>query len=243
MKEENIRTEMVLGKDTTNILKDKTVAVFGIGGVGGHACDALARCGIGNFVLVDNDTVSLSNINRQLIALHSTVGRNKTEVMKERILDINPECNVETVNKFFLPENANEFDFDKYDYIVDCIDTVSGKIELVMKANEFNKKIISSMGTGNKVNPTMFEVSDIYKTSVCPLAKVMRKELKERRIKKLKVVYSKELPIECDKELLDEVMKNDNSNKRSVPGSVSFMPSCAGLIIASEVIKDLLAKK
>lgn len=241
MKEENIRTEMVLGKGTTDILKNKTVAIFGIGGVGGHACDALARLGIGNFVLVDNDTVSLSNINRQIIALHSTVGKYKTEVMKERILDINPECNVEVINKFFLPENSSEFDFGKYDYIIDCIDTVSGKIELVMKANEFNKKIISSMGTGNKINPTQFEVSDIYKTSVCPLAKVMRKELKDRKIKKLKVVYSKELPIESDKELLDIVMK-DNESKRSVPGSVSFMPSVAGLIIASEVAKDLLLK-
>lgn len=241
MKEENIRTEMVLGKGTTDILKNKTVAIFGIGGVGGHACDALARLGIGNFVLVDNDTVSLSNINRQIIALHSTVGKYKTEVMKERILDINPECNVEVINKFFLPENSSEFDFEKYDYIIDCIDTVSGKIELVMKANEFNKKIISSMGTGNKINPTQFEVSDIYKTSVCPLAKVMRKELKDRKIKKLKVVYSKELPIESDKELLDIVMK-DNESKRSIPGSVSFMPSVAGLIIASEVAKDLLLK-
>lgn len=241
MKEENIRTEMVLGKGTTDILKNKTVAIFGIGGVGGHACDALARLGIGNFVLVDNDTVSLSNINRQIIALHSTVGKYKTEVMKERILDINPDCNVEVINKFFLPENSSEFDFEKYDYIIDCIDTVSGKIELVMKANEFNKKIISSMGTGNKINPTQFEVSDIYKTSVCPLAKVMRKELKDRKIKKLKVVYSKELPIESDKELLDIVMK-DNESKRSVPGSVSFMPSVAGLIIASEVAKDLLLK-
>lgn len=241
MKEENIRTEMVLGKGTSDILKNKTVAIFGIGGVGGHACDALARLGIGNFVLVDNDTVSLSNINRQIIALHSTVGKYKTEVMKERILDINPDCNVEVINKFFLPENSSEFDFEKYDYIIDCIDTVSGKIELVMKANEFNKKIISSMGTGNKINPTQFEVSDIYKTSVCPLAKVMRKELKDRKIKKLKVVYSKELPIESDKELLDIVMK-DNESKRSVPGSVSFMPSVAGLIIASEVAKDLLLK-
>ncbi|MCQ2911283.1 MAG: tRNA threonylcarbamoyladenosine dehydratase [Clostridia bacterium] len=241
MKEENIRTEMVLGKGTSDILKNKTVAIFGIGGVGGHACDALARLGIGNFVLVDNDTVSLSNINRQIIALHSTVGKYKTEVMKERILDINPDCNVEVINKFFLPENSSEFDFEKYDYIIDCIDTVSGKIELVMKANEFNKKIISSMGTGNKINPTQFEVSDIYKTSVCPLAKVMRKELKDRKIKKLKVVYSKELPIESDKELLDIVMK-DNESKRSVPGSVSFMPSVAGLIIASEAAKDLLLK-
>lgn len=240
MKEENIRTEMVLGKGSSEKLKNKTVAIFGIGGVGGHACDALARCGIGNIVLVDNDTVSLSNINRQIIATHSTVGKDKVEVMKERILDINPECNVTSIKKFFLPENSNEFDFASYDYIVDAIDTVAGKIELVMKANEYGVKIISSMGTGNKVNPCMFEVSDINKTSVCPLAKVMRKELKDRKIKKLKVVYSKELPVKIDEEILEDVMK-DEKVKRQVPGSVSFMPSVAGLIIASEVIKDLLA--
>ena len=219
------------GKDTTNILKDKTVAVFGIGGVGGHVCDALARCGIGNFVLVDNDTVSLSNINRQLIALHSTVGRNKTEVMKERILSINPNCEVECYNMLFLPNNSSLIDFSKYDYVIDCIDNVSAKIEIIRLSKESNVKVISSMGTGNKLDPTKFEIKDINQTSVCPLAKTMRYELKKRNIKDVKVLFSTEIPVKNN--LFDE-------NNKPVPASIAFVPSVAGLMIASYVINDLI---
>ncbi len=227
-----IRSEMLFTKEGFQKLKDKRIAVFGIGGVGGYVVEALARSGIQNFDLIDNDVVSESNINRQIIATNFTIGKDKVEVAKERILSINEKCIVNTYKTFFLPENSSQFDFTKYDYVIDCIDTVSGKIELVVKANNEGCNVISSMGTGNKMNPCMFEVSDIYKTSVCPLAKVMRKELKERNIKKLKVVYSKEEPIKV------ETIKEDG--KRAIPGSNAFTPSVAGLIIASEVVKDLL---
>lgn len=220
------RTAMIFGEENINLLRNSYVAVFGVGGVGSYTCEALARCGIGNLDLIDNDTVSASNLNRQLVALNSTVGKFKTDVMKERILDINPQTQVNSIKKFFLPENSDEFDFSKYDYIVDAVDTVSAKIELAVCAKKANTPIIASMGAGNKVNPEMFEISDIYKTSVCPLAKVMRSELKKRGINKLKVVYSKEPPIK-------------NKDGKRFPGSNSFTPSVVGLIIAGEVIKDL----
>lgn len=228
------RTALLLGEEKLNKLKNSTVAIFGVGGVGGYVAEALARSGVGNIVLVDNDVVSLTNINRQIIALHSTVGRPKTEVMAERIRDINPNAEVEVHNCFYLPETSEEFDFSKYDYVVDAIDTVRGKIELVMNANSCNTPIICSMGAGNKLDPTAFEVADIYKTSVCPLARVMRYELKKRGVKKLKVVYSKEKPVTP----LEDV-QCDETSKRVTPGSVAFVPSVAGLIIASEVVKDL----
>jgi tRNA A37 threonylcarbamoyladenosine dehydratase len=226
------RSEMLFKKEGMTKLENASVIVFGIGGVGSYVVEALSRSKVGHIDLVDNDVISVSNINRQLIALNSSVGKDKVEVAKERILDINENCKVNTYKTFFLPENSNEFDFTKYDYVIDCIDTISGKIELVVKANNEGCKIISCMGTGNKVNPCMFEVSDIYKTSVCPLAKVMRKELKNRGIKKLKVVYSKEEPM--------KVINVSGDGRKAIPGSNAFTPSVAGLIIASEVIKDLL---
>ena len=230
------RTELILGKENMNKLKNKKVAVFGIGGVGGHACDALARSGIGNFVLIDDDKVSITNINRQLIANFNTIGKNKVDVMKEHILSINPIANVETYKCFFLPENKDNFNFKDYDYVVDAVDTVTAKIAIIEECKKLGIPIISSMGAGNKMNPTMFEVADIYKTSVCPLARVMRYELKKRNIKNLKVVYSKEKPLEPKK---DDV-ELEKSNKRIIPASIAFAPATAGLIIASEVIKDLI---
>lgn len=220
------RTQMLFGNENMEKIKSSYVAVFGVGGVGSFACEALARAGVGKLDLIDNDVVSPTNLNRQLVALTSTLGRYKVDVMRERILDINPNAEVNTYKTFYLPETANEFDFSKYDYIIDAIDTVAGKIELVVNADKAKTPIISSMGAGNKVNPEMFEVADIYKTSVCPLAKVMRTQLKKRGIKKLKVVYSKEKPI-----------KNETGVR--YPGSTSFTPSVAGLIIAGEVIKDI----
>ncbi len=228
------RTELLIGKEKLNKLKNATVAVFGVGGVGGYAAEALARSGVGHIVLVDNDAVSLTNINRQIIALHSTVGMYKTEVMANRIKDINPSAVVEVHNCFYTPQTSHTFDFGRYSYVIDAIDTVSGKVELVIQAHQSNTPIICSMGAGNKLDPTAFEVTDIYKTSVCPLARVMRYELKKRGIKKLKVVYSKEKPISPR----DDV-KCDETSKRVTPGSVAFVPSVAGLIIASEVVKDL----
>lgn len=219
------RTELIFGRENIEKLKISHVAVFGVGGVGSYVCEALARTGVGAIDLIDNDVVSQSNINRQLIALRSTVGQYKTDVMKSRILDINEKAKVKVFHTLFMPENSNQFNFSQYDYVVDAIDTVTGKIELIMCCDKTGTPIISSMGAGNKVNPDMFEVSDIYKTSVCPLARVMRTELKKRGIKKLKVVYSKEPPIK-------------NAETR-VPGSNAFTPSAAGLIIAGEVIKDL----
>lgn len=230
------RTEMLIGKESIERLKQSSVAVFGIGGVGGYVVEALARSGVGNLHLIDNDTISLTNINRQIIATHETIGMQKTAVAKERILSINPACKVFTYDVFYSPETSNEFDFSKFDYIVDAIDTVTGKISLVMQAQEYGTTIISSMGTGNKMDPTKFQVADIYKTSVCPLAKVMRHELKKRGVKKLKVVYSEEQPIMHKSESDENII-----GRRSVPASNSFVPPVAGLIIAGEVIKDIIA--
>ena len=227
------RTELLIGKENLEKLKNSKVAIFGIGGVGSFVLEALARAGIGNFILVDKDNVDLSNLNRQIIATRKTVGKPKVEVAKERILEINPNAEVEIYKEFFIPETEGILD-STISYVVDAIDTVTAKIELVKRAQELNIPIISSMGTGNKLDPTKFEVSDIYKTSVCPLAKVMRKELKARKIKKLKVVYSKELPI--------KVARNEEVIKQ-IPGSISFVPSVAGLIIAGEVIKDIINYK
>ena len=226
MENQFTRTEMLIGSDAAEKLKQAHVAVFGIGGVGSYVVEALARAGVGNLDLIDNDDVNLTNINRQIIALHSTVGKSKVEVAKARILDINPEVNVKTYKTFFTPETSQEFDFSKYDYVVDAIDSVTGKIELVLKAQEANVPIISCMGTGNKLHPEKFEIADIYKTSVCPLAKVMRTELKKRGVKKLKVLFSTETPIKQE--------------GQRIPASISFVPSVAGLMIAGEVIRDLI---
>lgn len=232
MWEQFSRTELLLGTEAMEKLARARVAVFGIGGVGGYVAEALARSGVGALVLTDSDRVCLSNLNRQIIATKSTVGEYKVDVMQKRIRDINPECQVEVHRCFYLPDNADEFDFSQYSYVVDAVDTVTAKIGLVMQAEEAGVPVISSMGAGNKLNPTEFEVADIYKTSVCPLAKVMRRELKKRGIKSLKVVYSKEEPMKvsaCEEE----------TAQRSIPGSVAFVPSVVGLIIASEVVKDL----
>lgn len=217
------------------------VAVFGIGGVGGYVCEALARSGVGTMDLIDDDKVSLTNLNRQIIATHKSIGRYKTEVMRERILDIHPEAKVFTHNCFFLPENADLFPFASYDYVVDAVDTVTAKLALVMKAEEAGVPIISSMGAGNKLDGSRFRVADIYQTKVCPLAKVMRRELKKRGIKRLKVVYSEELPAEQKITAVNESgkMEENMHEKRSIPGSVAFVPSVAGLIIAGEVVKAL----
>lgn len=243
------RTELLIGKEGLKKLESAKVAIFGIGGVGTFAVEGLARSGIGKFVLIDDDCVCLTNINRQLHATRKSVGKPKVEVMKERILDINPKAEVKTIQNFYLPENADEMIEDDYDYIVDAIDTVTAKIDLVLQANKRNIPIISCMGAGNKLDPTKFEVTDIYKTSVCPLAKVMRRELKTRGVKKLKVVYSKETPI---KPMEEEASNCNNScicppdttrkctTRRQIPGSISFVPSVAGLIISGEVIKDLI---
>ena len=228
------RTQMLFGKNSIKKLAASRVAVFGIGGVGGHVVEALVRSGIGTVDVIDNDVVHNSNLNRQIIALHSTIGRPKTDVLKKRMEDINPDVRIIAHNCFFTPETAGQFDFSVYDYVADCIDTVTGKIELVMRCKEANTPIISSMGTGNKLNPADLEVSDIYKTSVCPLARVMRNELKKRKVKNLKVVYSKEIPI-----IPEEVLEDKDSKKRIV-GSNAFVPATAGLIIASEIIKDIM---
>lgn len=230
--EELLRTEMLLGKEAVEVLKSKRVIVFGIGGVGGYVCEALARTGVGYIDLVDNDTVSLSNINRQIIALHSTVGKPKVEAMRERIYDISPQIKVNTYNMLFTPETSCEFDFSQYDYVVDAIDMVKGKVELAVLCERANVPIISSMGAGNKLDPCGFKVSDIYKTSVCPLARVMRTELKKRGVKGLKVVYSEEKPISR------EIQSGEKMHY--VPASIAFIPSVVGLIIAGEVIKDLI---
>ena len=232
MKDRFSRTEILIGTDGLCKLSHSRVAVFGIGGVGGYIAEALIRAGVGEIDIIDNDTVSQSNINRQIIALSSTVGQLKTDVMKKRLLDINSKAKINCINKFVLPENINEFDFSAYDYVADAIDTVSGKLAIIEKAYSEGINVISSMGTGNKLDPTRFEITDIYKTSVCPLARVMRYELKKRGVKKLKVLYSKEEPISPYAKLSDEKGK-------SIPGSISFVPPVAGLIIASEIIKDL----
>lgn len=225
MSEQFERTKMLLGEDGMARLKTARVAVFGVGGVGGYAVEALVRSGVGAVDIFDNDTVSVTNLNRQIIATHDTIGRPKVDVMRERALSINPDVVVNAHNCFYMPDNADEYDFSVYDYIIDAIDTVTGKIEIIIRANEANVPIISCMGTGNKLDPTRFEVTDIYKTSVCPLARTMRYELRKRGIKKLKVVYSTEEPV-----------KTGNR----VPASVAFVPSVAGMIAAGEVIKDLL---
>ena len=223
------RTKMLIGQDGLSCLSKAKVLIFGIGGVGGYVAEALARSGIGYFELVDNDKVSVTNINRQIIATDSTIGMYKTEIMRNRILDINPEAKVTIRNCFYLPENSDEFDFSRYDYIVDAIDTVTAKLDIVEKAGKVTVPVISCMGTGNKLDPTKLVVTDIYKTSVCPLAKVMRRELRKRGIASLKVVYSTEEPI-----------KNDEIGR--IPGSVAWVPPTAGLIAASEVVKDLINK-
>lgn len=228
-KEQYSRTEALLGTEALKKLRHSRVIVFGVGGVGGHVVEALARSGVGALDLVDKDVVSISNLNRQIIALQSTVGRSKVEVMKERIADIDPDCVVRTYEMLYLPETSDQFDFTQYDYVVDAVDTVTAKIDLIISAREAGVPVISSMGAGNKMNPAMFEVADIYKTSVCPLAKVMRRELKKRGVDHLKVVYSKE-----------EAIRRETDERKPVPGSIAFVPSVAGLIIAGEVVKDLI---
>ncbi len=236
MKAEVSRTALLLGEEGVHRLEKSRVAVFGIGGVGGYVAEVLARSGVGSLDLIDKDDVSLSNINRQILALHSTVGRLKVDVMKERILDINPEAQVHTYPHFFLPDTAGDFDFSQYDYVVDAVDTVSAKIALILKAKEAGVPVISSMGAGNKLDPSRFEVADIYETSVCPLARVMRRELKKRGVDRLKVVYSREearIPLE---------IRKDKESGKITPGSLAFVPSAAGLLLAAEVVMDLAGR-
>lgn len=243
------RTELLFGKEAMDKLAGSKVAVFGIGGVGGYVCEALVRSGVGAFDLIDDDKVCLTNLNRQIIATRSTVGKYKTDVMRDRMLDINPNVEVEVHKCFFLPENADDFPWDSYDYVVDVVDTVTAKIALVMKCKEKNIPIISSMGAGNKLDGSQFKVADIYKTKVCPLAKVMRRELKKRGVKKLKVVYSEEIPTRPIEDMAISCRNNcicppgaehKCTERRDIPGSVAFVPSVAGLIIAGEVAKDLI---
>ena len=236
MEERTIRTAMLIGEDSVDKLRTSTVAIFGLGGVGGHATEALVRSGVGSVDLIDNDTVSESNINRQLFATYNTLGRLKTDVAEERNLSINPSCRVKKHAVFVTPEIKNEMDFSRYDFVIDAIDTVSAKIAIAEKCQNENIPLISSMGTGNKLDPTKFEISDIYKTSVCPLARVMRNELRRRGIKALKVLYSKEEPIKPIK-LAEETDKKSN---KPIPASISFVPSAAGLIIAGEAIKSII---
>lgn len=226
------RLELLIGDDIQK-LKNANILVFGVGGVGGFVVEGLVRSGIGHITIVDNDEVSLTNLNRQIIATRDTIGKKKVQVMKERILSINPDCDVQTLEMFYLPETADQIDLTKYDYVIDAIDTITAKIELAVRCEKLKVPLISSMGTGNKMNPALLQVSDIYKTSVCPLAKVMRRELKARKVKHLKVVYSTEKP-------LKPRPSSEKTSKRSVPGSTAFVPSSAGLLIVSEVVKDLL---
>lgn len=240
METQFFRTELLLGENALERLSAARVAVFGVGGVGGYTCEALVRSGIGAFDLIDDDKVSLTNLNRQIIATHKTIGRDKVDVMKERMLEINPDVDVRIYKRFFLPGNADEFPFAEYDYIVDAVDTVTAKIELVVKAKEYAVPVISSMGAGNKLNAEAFRVSDIYKTNVCPLAKVMRRELKKRGIEQLKVVYSEEKPIKPCMDMQSDLSETqEHPTKRATPASIAFVPSVAGLLIAGEVIKDL----
>lgn len=246
------RTELLFGNEAMNHLEKARVAVFGIGGVGGYTVEALARSGVGIIDIIDDDKVCLTNINRQIIATRKTVGKYKVDVMEERILEINPKAVVHKHQHFFLPENVDQFSFDEYDYIVDAVDTVTAKIELVMQAKAHNVPIISAMGAGNKLDPTKFEVTDIYKTSICPLAKVMRRELRKRNVDNLKIVYSKEEPL---KPLEDMSISCKNhcicppgaerkcTQRRAIPGSNAFVPSVVGLILAGEVIKDIINEK
>lgn len=227
-----LRTEMILGENSTQNFSDKNVILFGLGGVGSYTAEALARAGIGRLTIVDNDVVSVTNLNRQLCALHSTVGKPKVEVVKERILDINPDCKVTALQKFYLPENADEFNLESYDYIADAIDTVSAKIDLAVRAQKYSIPMISCMGTGNKLDPSQFSVSDIYKTSGCPLCRVIRTELKKRGIKKLNVVWSPEIPVK-------PAQTTEDSGKRQTPASLPFVPPVAGMIMAGKIILDL----
>ncbi len=233
MSEKFIRTEMLLGAKNMEKLKNSHIAIFGLGGVGGHTMEALARCGVEHFDLFDADTVSVSNLNRQIIATEHTIGMKKTDAAKERILSINPAANIRTFDIFYLPENADDYPLDKYDYVVDAIDTVSAKIELAVRCEKLGVPLISSMGTGNKLDPTAFEVTDIYKTKGCPLARVMRRELKNRGVKALKVVYSTEAAI------TPLFTQKDEESRKISPGSTSFVPSVAGLILAGEVVKSI----
>lgn len=238
------RSEIIFGREAMEKLEKSRVAVFGVGGVGGYVVEALVRSGIGAIDIIDNDKVCLTNLNRQIIALHSTVGMYKVDAAKQRILDINPDCKVTKHCVFYTPETADMFDFTQYDYVVDAIDTVTGKLCLIEAAQKCKTPIISSMGAGNKLDPTAFEVTDIYKTSVCPLAKVMRHELKKRGIKRLKVVYSKELPVQPSESAAEDSREEaPGSKRRALPGSNAFVPSAAGLIIAGEVIKDITGAK
>lgn len=244
------RTQLLLGKEAIDRLQNAHVAVFGIGGVGGYVVEALVRSGVGTFDLIDDDKVCLTNLNRQIIATRETVGKYKAEVMKDRILSINPKA-VVTIHKcFYLPETADQFDFSQYDYVVDAVDTVTAKLEIIMQAKRVGVPVISCMGAGNKLNPAMFEVADIYKTSMCPLAKLMRRELKKRGVKKLKVVYSKEkairpiedMSISCRNHCIcPPGAKHKCTERRDIPGSVAYVPAVAGLILAGEVVNDLSA--
>ena len=234
VKEEWSRTAHIYGAEAVEKLSMSRIAVFGVGGVGGFVCEALARAGVGAIDIFDKDTVSLSNVNRQIIALHSTVGKSKVEVMKQRIEDINPNCSVNAYNVFYLPENADEYDFSKYDYVVDAVDTVSAKLEIICRAHKLGISAISAMGAGNKTDPTLFRVADIKDTSVCPLARVMRRELKARGINNLKVVYSTEPSVKSG--------EMDPASGKISPGSLPFVPSVMGLIMAGEVIKDIIKK-
>ena len=248
------RTALLLGDAAMEKLKNSRVAVFGIGGVGGYVCEALVRSGVGAFDLIDSDKVCLSNLNRQIIATTKTIGQYKVDAMRDRMLDINPNVDVRVHRCFFLPENADQFSFDQYDYVVDAVDTVTAKIELVMKCEREKVPIISSMGAGNKLDPGRFKIADIYKTDVCPLAKVMRRELKKRNIKHLKVVYSDELPVKPNSEpgeLSSEPgtpngepggAEDTEHTRRSTPSSTAFVPSVAGLMIAGEIVKDLTGR-
>lgn len=243
------RSTLLLGQEAMEKIANSRVAVFGVGGVGGYVVEALVRTGLGEIDIIDNDQVALSNLNRQIIATRKTLGRDKVDVMKERILDINPNTKVHTYKCFFLPDNSSEFDFSKYDYVVDAVDTVAAKLEIITKANQAGVPVISAMGAGNKLDPTQLEVADIYETSMCPLAKVMRHELRHRGIKKLKVVYSKEKPAkpvkpakpigDTDENCDETEVTTSGIRKKAIPGSVSFVPSVAGLIIAGQVIQDM----
>lgn len=228
------RSRYLIGQEGLDILARSRVAVFGIGGVGGYVCEALIRSGVGAFELIDRDTVSVTNLNRQIIATHKTLGRFKTEVMKERMQEILPEADIRVRNCFFLPETSGEFDFSEYDYVVDAVDTVSAKIELILQAKKAQVPVISSMGAGNKLDPSRFRTADIYETSVCPLARVMRRELKKRGVEHLKVVYSEEPALRVSP-------FSDASEETRVPGSMAFTPAAAGLVIAAEVVKDLIS--
>ena len=239
MSERFARTGLLLGSDSIETLNSKRVAIFGIGGVGGYVCEALVRSGIGAFDLIDDDKVCLSNLNRQIIATASTVGEYKVDVMRDRMLDINPDVKVEIHKCFFLPENADDFNFADYDYVVDAVDTVTAKIEIIMRSQSAGVPVISAMGAGNKLDPGRLKIADIYKTDVCPLAKVMRRELKKRNVKKLKVVYSDEKPVQPVEDTSAGEEQTLHSKRRSTPGSTAYVPAVAGLLIAGEIVKDL----